>query len=168
MKILASILVLLLNYNLVLACVCANTNEAEQIKTLKRNDAVFQGKVISITAAKEELFSGEPYLDVDIQVLKAWKGVDSSKIIVRAEPKISSCSLDYEIGQTVYIVADGEPLKTDMCNRGIVSHEKFSEIFGTPKIFEDQQLTPEQKPETNEKIESFWSSIWQKIVSLFL
>lgn len=167
MKILASILVLLLNYNLVLACSCANANEAEQIKTLKKTSAVFQGKVVSVTPTKEENFAGEPYLDVEFQVLRAWKGIASNEIIIRVEPKISSCSLYFEIGQTVYIVADGKPLKTDMCIRGVVSHEKFSEIFGNAKVFENSQLTPEQKPETNKTTESFWSSIWQKIVSLF-
>lgn len=167
MKVLASILVLFLNYNFILACSCGNANETEKIKTLKRSGAVFQGKVISITPTTKEKFAGEPYLDVEFKVLKAWKGVASNKIIVRVEPKISSCSLDFEIGQTPYIVADRKPLKTDMCTRGTISHERFSEIFGNTKMYEESQSTLGQMLEISEKRESFCSSLWKKVVSFF-
>lgn len=100
-------------------------------------------------------------MEVEFEVEKSWKGIDSKRIIIRSYPKTKSCGIDFEVGETALIVAEGKPLKTDMCIRGNINSSKFSEIFGAPKILE------EETAKETEVSKGFWSKMWSKIISFF-
>ena len=160
MRICCLTIILIFAFQNVLPCSCSNTNVEKATKTLRNQDAIFQGKVISISPPKEFIYPNEDFLDVQFQVEKSWKGVDSERIVIRSYPKINSCSIDFEVGKIALIVAEGKPLKTDMCIRGNIDSSKFSKIFGAPKVFEDVS-------KQFEITEGFWSKTWNNLVSFF-
>lgn len=161
MKLFSLIIIVIFSFQNVLPCSCSNTSVAESTQILKTQDAVFEGKVISISPPKEFVYPTEDFLEIEFEVEKSWKGIDSKKIIIRSYPKTNSCSINFEVGETALIVAKGKPLKTDMCIRGNIESSKFSEIFGAPKVFE------EEPPEETEISKGFWLKMWSKIISFF-
>ena len=115
-------------------------DEVEQIKALKKNDAIFQGEVISVSEPfTEELknskgvkYGNWQYLYINFRVIKSWKGIDSETI--RVKMGHDSCSLPFKIGEQSDVVAVGSSLTTDMCVRGRTESEQFTEIFGEPEL----------------------------------
>lgn len=159
-----SFVLIFLGHSSILACSCSNTNEAEKIKSLKKADLVFQGKVISITPAKDQSFGNEPYLDVEFQILKLWNNKSASEnVVLRTDPNISSCGLKFKNDGTFYVVAETREkrLFTDYCVRGSIEGVRFTEVLGEPKVFEQPQPSP------TETTEGFWSNLWNKITSFF-
>jgi len=164
---------LLFSHNLVSACSCMAMDEKQSIEALKKMAAVFQGEVVSISprqmrplkTRKGKVYYEEQYVNVEFKVFRAWKGIESDKVIVESETNDSSCSLGYKVGQIVYVVANGKPLATTMCNRGHIAPERFTEIFGAEKVFEEPVI--QQSTQQNEPAQNFWSKAWNNIVSFF-
>lgn len=161
MKLFSLIILVIVSFQNIFPCSCSNTSVAESTQILKTQDAVFEGKVISISPPKEFVYSNEEFLEVEFEVEKSWKGIDSKRIIIRSYPKTNSCGIDFEVGETASVAAKGKPLKTDMCIRGNIESSKFSEIFGAPKVFE------EETSKETEISKDFWSKMWNSIVSFF-
>lgn len=173
MRIFGIILFLLFSHNVISACTCARLDEKQSIESLKKMDAVFQGKVVSISPpqtrklknSKGKIYYEEQYLNVEFKVLRAWKGVESETVIIESETDNWSCSLRYKVGQTDYVAANGKPLKTNICSRASIAPDRLSEIFGAEKVFEAP--TPEQSTRQTETAQSFWSKTWNKIIYFF-
>jgi hypothetical protein len=173
MKIFGTILLLLFSHNLISACTCQRLDEKARIEALRKMDAVFYGKVVSISEpftkkwvnSKGKVYYEQPYVKVKFKVFRAWKGVESDTVIVENESGTSSCSLGYKIGQTDYVAADGKPLSTHLCSRSNIDPEKFNEIFGAEKVFQ-APIAP-QSTQENEPAQSFWSKMRSKIFSFF-
>lgn len=173
MRIFAVVLFLLFSHNLASACTCARMDAKQSVEALRKTDAVFQGQVVSISApqtrklktGKGKVYSEEQYVDVEFKVFRAWQGVESETVIVESETDNRSCSLRYKIGQTDYVAANGKPLKANICSRAVIDPDKLAEIFGAEKVFEPPKAEPSTLP--NERLESFWSKVWNKIRSFF-
>lgn len=80
---------------------------------LKRSNAVFSGKVLSITY-------DDGALVVKFSVLRTWKHVKAAEVTVRTPPNDSMCGYTFEVGQTYLVYAgsviEGE-LWTNHCTR---------------------------------------------------
>jgi hypothetical protein len=151
MKILASIFILFFSYGAAFGCTCANVSESQRIETVKNAKIVFLGEVVSISQPSRLNF-----VDVEFKVIRAWKGVDSARVVFKTYDKSSSCSVNYQVGQTAYVLADGNPPQTNYCSSTLIDFNRISEALGEGKTFEDFETT-----------ESFWSGIWRNIVSFF-
>lgn len=173
MKILASILVLFFCCNLVLAHSCATysrTSDEKHSQRLQKIDAIFFGEVIFVSEPmnnQDEFKHGTQKLR--IKVLQAWKGVetnDISDLYTRAYT-----SFEKEIGGIgtkkvfyAYSRNDDPNLHIDFCSFSAFDDERMKREYGEGKVFENPQIQQIQQIENNE---SFWSRVWESIISFF-
>ncbi|HEX8286632.1 MAG TPA: hypothetical protein VF556_01475 [Pyrinomonadaceae bacterium] len=174
MKILASIVILLFGISDGFACTCANMeniSEADHSKYLKEVKAIFYGEVIEkgekreITWSKARITDG--FQAIKFKVLRAWKGIENSEIIVETNIS-SSCQYNPEIGSKVMVYAYENkeakiPLYINYCSIGKFNQQKMKREYGEGKVFEE----PERQIPKNNSSENFVSMIWQKIISFF-
>lgn len=161
MKILALIFILLFGFSISFACTCRlDTSTKDYIQDAR---AIFIGKVISM---KEQLESKDAsgqivipsFSDAKVEVIKAWKGVENSEITIEVDH--STCNEAIEEGETVLIFAYGNNLhEGGRCPRLHVTEDDIKKKFGEGKVFENLKQT--------ENSESFWTRLWNKIVSFF-
>jgi len=154
MKIFGSILILLFAYNLISACSCKSSTEADKINAVKNAPIIFSGKVISIVPT-------ENYQNrVKFHVLKSWKGLEINEIVVTTASESSACGVNFTVGETRMIYSFSNPPSTSSCSMMLVDEKLVREILGEGKSFED---LPAPQSET----ESFFAWFWRKITSVF-
>lgn len=156
MKIVASIFILFFSYSAAFGCTCANVSESQRSETVKNTEMVFLGEVVSINQPSQLNF-----VDVEFKVIRAWKGVDSARVVFKTYDKSSSCSVNYKVGQRAYVLATGNPPHPNYCASTLIDFNKISEVLGEGKTFEDAEATQ------SETTEGFWSGMWRNIVSFF-
>jgi hypothetical protein len=79
--------------------------------------AVFAGEVVTIEPVDDD--PGEQYLAVTFEVDRAWKGVDSSPVVVETHQDEGVCGYPFIIGDSylVYAHSEGTPLTTSLYHR---------------------------------------------------
>lgn len=107
-KVTAFLVLLLVNYR-ALACECVIVDFDSAVK---KADAVFLGKVVSIDPATPS----QAYAISSFQVEKSWKGVRGHKAHIKSG--LSMCSYNFTVGKT-YLVYSSEqaPTYTNGCSR---------------------------------------------------
>jgi hypothetical protein len=164
MKILISILVLCISYNSTFAHSCRsfkNLSDAEYYKQLEKLKFIFYGEVIStINNDTRTEF-------IEFKVLRAWKGIKTNKVTIKL---FNPCGIKLTMagGKMMvygYALTDENLIEVDCCSFESYDDERTKRKYGEGKVFEEaaSQITSEQ----NQSTESFWSSLWQKIVSFF-
>jgi hypothetical protein len=158
-KILASIFILFLGYNLAPACSCLESTDELRAEALQNASVIFYGKVISTDNSSEE----KPFskIKVSFHVLKAWKGVETNEIVITTASETSACGYPFRKDETLTVYAFGNPPNTSSCSMQLVDEKRVREVFGEGQSFEE--LPPPQ----TEAEESFWSRLWRKITSIF-
>ena len=154
MKILASILIVLFGYSLVLACSCSKPTETDKEEILEETLVVFSGKVISTN-----LTSDKQGAEVKFQILRGWKGIETNEIVIRTASESAACGYTFRTNETYLVYGFGNPHFTTTCYMMLVDETKVRKKFGEGKNFQE---LPTFKVE-----EGFFSSIWRKIVSFF-
>lgn len=154
MKVFGSILILFFAYNLVSACSCKSSSEADKINAVKNASIIFSGKVISIVPTENYQNS------VKFHVLKSWKGLETNEIIVTTASESSACGVNFTVGETRMIYSFSNPPSTSSCSMMLVDGKLVSEMLGEGKSFEDLPLP---QPES----EGFFAWLWRKITSIF-
>jgi hypothetical protein len=159
MKILASVFILLLGYNLCLACSCLEPTEKSRDEALQNAPVIFYGKVISTDNSSEE----KPFnkTKVRFHVLRAWKGAETNEIVINTPSESSACGYSFRKDETYTVYAFGNPPGTTSCSMMLVDEKRVREVFGEGQSFEELPLP---QPET---AESFWSWFWREISSIF-
>lgn len=161
MKIFISILILLFSFSISFACTCRDDKSTKDY--IRDSRAIFVGKIVSIkeqSESKDEFGKNviPRFSDAKVEVIKVWKGVEKSEITIEVDH--STCQEAIEEGKIVLIFAYGNNLhEGGRCSRLYVTEEDLKNEFGEGKVVEKLTQT--------ENLESFWSSIWQKIVSFF-
>ncbi|HEY0075399.1 MAG TPA: hypothetical protein VGB77_14970 [Abditibacteriaceae bacterium] len=104
------LVLLVFNSKFALCCSCAEPDPPEQ--ALKSADAVFAGKVISLTSSGR--FSGT----YSFQVNESWKGASLNILFIRTGRGGGDCGYGFEIGQEYLVYAYGKSgLSTHTCSR---------------------------------------------------
>lgn len=105
-----------------LACSCVPPPPPQE--ALAQSEAVFSGKVVSITTEEIPGAEGTGLLRrraVVLEVASAWKGVSSLQITIRTAFDSAGCGYDFVEGERylvyTYKAAEGESLETGLCNR---------------------------------------------------
>lgn len=148
-------------FSISFACECViNVPESEQIKGIKEADAIFYGEVISV-ANDNQIETTKP---ITFKILRTWKGTAAENITIEANAN-SSCRLTTEIGEKLLIFTGSAETKNsdnylNYCSPDQFDKKILEKVYGNGKIVE----TKEQMPETSV---SFWSIVWQKIISIF-
>ncbi len=117
---------LLLNFDLVLGCVCVPTTTLQKIEQAQ---SVFSGKVIGRTATK-----------IRFKVQKWWKGARSYETFIYADSKvITSCDVSFKNGGTYLVYAfSSSPenrLETNQCTgtKELAAADEDLKILGKGK-----------------------------------
>jgi hypothetical protein len=86
-------------------------------EALEEATAVFSGEVVSIDPVDDD--PGEQYIAATFAVDRAWKGVESSPVIVETHQDEGVCGFPFEVGETyiVYAHSNGSPLTTALYHR---------------------------------------------------
>ncbi len=86
-------------------------------EALDEATAVFSGDVTSVEPVDDD--PSEQYLAVSFAVDRAWKGVDSSPVVVETHQDEGICGFPFEEGASyiVYAHSDGTPLTTALYHR---------------------------------------------------
>lgn len=163
MKIFASFLLIIFSYNFVFSHTCStykNFDDSIHTKQLNQTDTIFSGEVIS---AKEISFS--VYL-VELKVLQIWKGVEKNKVTIKySNPCTSDRQFPFATGSKMmiygYSIKDSEWIDVNCCNLSLFDDERMKKIYGERKIVEALESQQSQT------VESFWDTIWHKIISFF-
>ena len=122
----AALLALLAGVESAYACLCASSGSPAE--ALERADAVFAGKVTSITfkgTSPYRLSSAEP-VEVEFRVKRVWKGPRRETMTVDTDASGISCGYQFKKGQTYIVYAtDGY---TGMCSRTAPAWMAFADL----------------------------------------
>lgn len=177
-KLLIISIIVLVSISDSLACTCVNTSnisDEQHSKYLKKVKAIFYGEVISLGEKRQVTYkvknrAGNSYDEITdvfqpitFRVLRAWKGVESPEITVEADAG-SSCAFVPPIGSKLTIYAyENRAAKIEYsvnyCSVGVFDDKRMKGEYG-----EGRFLQPE---ETKEISISFWSRLWNHLVSYF-
>ncbi|MEW5930677.1 MAG: hypothetical protein AB1941_24720 [Gemmatimonadota bacterium] len=89
-------------------------------EALAQADAVFAGRVVSVTERREEDpgHPGGPYLEVRIVPGRRWKGAAADTVTVRTADNSAACGYAFETGGEYLVYAAGEDaLRVNLCSR---------------------------------------------------
>jgi hypothetical protein len=89
-------------------------------EALGQADAVFAGRVVSVTERREggPAFPGRPYLEVRIVPERRWKGAAGDTVTVATSDNSASCGYAFEQGRDYLVYAGGEDaLRVFICSR---------------------------------------------------
>ena len=153
MKIFAAIFILFFGYNLVSACSCRAITEELKDKALRDSPFVFEGKVI---ATDKSWFNPSDDVDVEFQVLRAWKGVEKNEINIKTPSDSAACGYSFKKNSTYFVYAHGNPPRTITCTMMLVDEARIRQTLGEGKAFEN---LPQE--------EGFFAWLWRKITSIF-
>jgi hypothetical protein len=162
MKIFLSIVFLFFCFNLTFGCSCIKDKTADGY--VRDAGAILVGKIISIEEQSDSRDDEgnliiPPLSDAKVKVIKAWKGVAESEIIIEIN-ELSTCN-DLKEGDTVLFFAYGNKLRDGgRCPRLYTTEQDVIKKLGEGKSFSMTQ-------ERLEISESIWSRLWQKITSFF-
>lgn len=123
----AALLALLAGVESAHACTCGPSGSPAE--ALERADAVFAGKVTSITfkgTSPYRLSSADP-VEVEFRVSRVWKGPRRETRTVETENSGISCGYQFKKGQTYIVYAtDGY---TGMCSRTAPAWRAFADLM---------------------------------------
>ena len=123
----AALLALLAGVESAHACTCAPSGSPAE--ALERADAVFAGKVTSITfkgTSPYRLSSADP-VEVEFRVSRVWKGPRRETLTVETENSGISCGYQFKKGRTYIVYAtDGY---TGMCSRTAPAWRAFADLM---------------------------------------
>ncbi|MCJ7840016.1 hypothetical protein MUB24_03640 [Lederbergia sp. NSJ-179] len=116
------------------ACSCAELPGVEE--EFDRSKAVFSGKVLEVREKTDS--SGYMYKSILFQVIKTWKGIKESQVIITTGIGGGDCGIDFKEGQEYLVYADetdtyeAKTLSTVICDRTnkIHSSQEDLEILG--------------------------------------
>jgi hypothetical protein len=176
MKIFTSILVLLFSCNLVFAGDCRATSctsfryltSKEYREKLDKVNSIFYGEVISASDVIQPI-GKLPHQNLKIKVSRIWKGIETNEIDVEYGLYDSDCSIkqgDKRIFYAFYS-QDEQKFQTGQCANDNYFDERMKHELGEGKDLEKTTRQVDQLAQSNTVQESFWFSIWKKIVSLF-
>lgn len=96
--------------DMALACTCAPP--PPPIAARDAADAVFSGRVLSVTPGKNGL-------DVEIQVDRSWKKARCGTVVVQTPSDSAACGFGFEVGKSylVYATIQQGKLGTTICSR---------------------------------------------------
>lgn len=105
------------------ACSCVQPPPPKA--ALARAAAVFEGKVVGVTT-EPDLHR----LTARLEVLRAWKGVDTRHVEVSTIDVGSMCGFGFTVGATYLVYADGGPgaLSTGLCTRSRASTDAADDL----------------------------------------
>ncbi len=89
-------------------------------EALGQSDAVFAGRVVSVTERREEDpgHPGGPHLEVRIVAGRRWKGAGADTVVVRTADSSAACGYPFEAGGEYLVYARGEDaLRVVSCSR---------------------------------------------------
>ncbi len=89
-------------------------------QALGQADAVFAGRVVSVTERAEEDpgHPGGPHLEVRIVPVRRWKGALPDTVTVRTANNSAACGFAFERGAEYLVYAAGEDaLRASLCSR---------------------------------------------------
>ncbi len=99
------------------AAACSCIDIGTPLEELAERDAVFSGRVLSITQADEY------DIEAHILVFSVWKGSPPAVVAVRTSAESAMCGFFFEVGGEYLIYADDliapDPLWTDICQRSV-------------------------------------------------
>lgn len=163
------ILTLLFLHQTVISCSCNAANpQPTASELLKDIQFIFQGRVISFGPYKRErlknskgkYYDGLTTYEVEFEVLKKWKGVETNKIVIETETL--SCHTNFEMNKEYFVLATGDkPFEVHYCTQKFINLQDVEKEYGEGKLIEQPQPSP------TESTEDFWSSLWKKITSFF-
>ena len=153
-----------------LACTCARLDpEPRAADLLKDITVVFQGRVISIgpsvshelKSSRGKYYPGPTTYEVEFEVLKKWKGVESKKI--KIETETLSCHTKFEVDKEYFVLATGEkPTEAGYCTSRYISPADAEKEYGAGTVPEESQTALAEEAD-----QTLWSRLWQKIGSFF-
>ncbi len=168
MKIFLSLFFLLFAFQTVFPCSCVKLEpEPKASDLLKDVSVIFQGKVISIgpyishklKSSKGKYYPGPTTYEVEFEVLKKWKGVESKKI--KIETETLSCHTNFEVNKEYFVLATGDKLfEVDYCTSKYISLSDVEKEYGAGEILEQPQISMTEN-------ETLLMRLWQKITSFF-
>lgn len=101
------------------ACSCVETPGVEA--ALEQSDAVFHGKVLDIRENTGKYRYGRHVL---FEVMKTWKGIEDSQVIIKTGLGGGDCGFDFQVGQEYVVYAyesemygDEKALVAIICSR---------------------------------------------------
>ena len=174
MKAIISLFVLLLSVTSGLACTCVRWEgmpEKDRDKYLEELDAIFEGEVVSLGEKRSTLVGlggGRKYEEVvqnvQLKVLRTWKGLDTTEITVETDAG-SSCQFIPTVGSAyvVYASRRNGSLFMNYCSVGQFDDKTLRLKYGQGKLIEH----PKPAPAIDEKPESFLYAVWKRIISWF-
>lgn len=99
---------------------CSCIPPAPPREELGRADAVFSGRVVSVTERREggSAFQGRPHLEVRIVPGRRWKGAAGDTVTVFTPDNGAACGFGFEQGREYLVYAEGEDqLRAFLCSR---------------------------------------------------
>lgn len=99
---------------------CSCIPPAAPREALGQADAVFAGRVVSVTERREEDpgHPGGPHLEVRIVPQRRWKGAPTDTVVVRTADNSAACGYPFEAGGEYLVYAAGEDaLRVVSCSR---------------------------------------------------
>lgn len=148
-------------------CSCMKTEPEPQAADLLKNvEVIFQGRVISIGPyvahklknSKGKYYPGPTTYEVEFEVLKKWKGVETEKI--KIETETLSCNTKFELNKEYLVLASGEkPSELNFCTRRYISLPDIEKEYGAGETLRQGQFSAEN--------ENFAGWLWNKIISFF-
>ena len=151
----------------VISCSCDALNpDPIASELLKDIQVIFQGKVIRFGPYKRErlknskgkYYDGLTTYEVEFEVLKKWKGVETDKILIETETL--SCHTNFEMNKEYFVLATGDkPFEVHYCTQKFISLQDVEKEYGNGEIV--------KQPNPTESTEGFWSNLWNKITSFF-
>ena len=97
------------------ACSCMQASVPEAYEAAV---AVFEGHVLELQTV-EPSPSAPGYRSVRMQVVRAWKGVESEEVVITTPLDSAGCGYDFSVDQSylVYAAAQGGGLQVSLCSR---------------------------------------------------
>lgn len=129
------------------ACSCVEPGTIQDRK--EQNDAVFEGKVVSIKQTSSLLFNSPGKIKkATFEVNQVWKGHVTSRIEVITALHEDSCGFNFKEGERyiVYASSSGSALETGLCS-GITLQSEASEhvtALGSGSIPRNLTVDPDQ------------------------
>lgn len=102
------------------ACSCLVPPPPQE--ALERSEAVFTGKVMTVTKPEAPVGSSAAPVRVLFEVTETWKGTDQSQAIVRTAMDSASCGFHFEEGKEYLVYAQKGPMghwETNICTRTV-------------------------------------------------
>jgi hypothetical protein len=164
MKSLLSLIIIFIAYQISFACSCdISFPQLPTSEILKDIGIIFQGKVISVGPSlhsrlknsKGKYYDAIPTYKTEFEVIRKWKGIKNERITIETETL--SCGTQFQVNKEYLILANSEnQFETGFCQRKLISLNDVETEYGIGETIK-----------SNSTSESFWSTIWNKITSIF-